>query len=202
MRPGALPGSPAGRGAVYDSRPAHKEHRMASGNRRHLEFFGPDLIRTPPLSGSPPVAAIQIAAGIAQLRTPLLRDDAGIAAHADFIRSLAERLLPDYAVNVRMDAGEKVGDEIAVAIHVDAPENALLHCWLADERGGLVTATPPTSVSWTGGTLLREIAGDVHFEILVPDNGVVTATVEASAATYYLAATRLGRVYWSTALEF
>ena len=66
------------------------------------------------MSGSPPVAAVQVATALAQLRVPLLRSDSQIESHAEFIRTLADRLFPDYAADIRMD----VGDESAVTLIV------------------------------------------------------------------------------------
>ena len=80
---------------------------MASRERRHVEFFGPDLARGPVLSGSPPVAAVQIATALAQLRVPLSRSDTAIESHAEFIRTLADKLFPDYAASIRMDVGHE-----------------------------------------------------------------------------------------------
>ena len=62
-----------------------------SRERRHIEFFGPDLARGPVLSGSPPVAAVQVATQLAQLRAPILRSDTEVEDHAEFIRTLADR---------------------------------------------------------------------------------------------------------------
>jgi len=173
------------------------------GNRRHLEFFGPDLLRAPALSGSPPVAAVQIASAIAQLRAPLSRDDAAIQEHADFIRTLAEKLFPDYAVAVRLDVSNEVANRIDTTIRVDSANYSLLHCWLADAKGGGLTGTPPDAVTFSGATVLQTFTSNRHYLILTPLNNVVTASVTyAGAATWYWAVARFGRVYYSSALSF
>jgi hypothetical protein len=176
---------------------------MASTNRRHLEFFGPDLLRSPALSGSPPVAAVQIAAGLAQLRVPLLRDDTQIEAHVDFIRALADRLLPDYAVAVRTSVSLEASNQIKTTFTIDGGEYSLLHAWLADSRGGLPTANLPTTVSFTAGTIVQTIADRAHYLLLVPETGVIEATItETGDETWYWALSRFGRVYYSDQVNF
>ncbi|RMF85925.1 MAG: hypothetical protein D6744_00530 [Planctomycetota bacterium] len=172
-------------------------------NRRHLEFFGPDLLRAPALSGSPPVAAVQIAAAIAQLRAPLSRADSDIEAHADFIRTLAEKLFPDYSVAVKMDVGDEVSNNIDTTIRVDNSDYSLLHCWLADGVGGAPTATAPTSVTWPTGSVVQTLAANKHFLVVTPKTGVLTVTVNnAGAGSYYWAVARFGKVYYSNQLSF
>lgn len=176
---------------------------MTQSNRRQLEFFGPDLIRAPVLSGSPPVAAVQIASAIAQLRAPLARDDTKIQEHADFIRSLADKLFPDFAVDVRTDVGSEVTNQVDTTIRVESSNYSLLHCWLTDSIGGGLTLTAPDSVTFTGGAVVETITIKKHFLIVAPTNGVVTASVTYSAAqTWRWAVSRLGRVYYSNQLSF
>jgi len=174
-----------------------------SRERRHAEFFGPDLARGPVLSGSPEVAAVQVATALAQLRTPLLRSDTELEAHAEFIRSLADKLFPDYAVDIRMDVGDEVSNTIDTQIRVEARTYTLLHCWLADSRGGGETGFAPDTVTWNTGTVLQTISDRKQYLILTPSTGVVSATVGYSGAGgWYWAAARHGRVYYSTRLEF
>ena len=99
--------------------------------RRHMELFGPDLSRGPFTSNSPTVAAVQIATLLAQLRVPLLRSDTEIEAHADFIRSLADRLMPDAAQAIHLAVGPEISNDIFTTIREDSSERSLLHCWLS-----------------------------------------------------------------------
>jgi hypothetical protein len=170
---------------------------------RHVEFFGPDFARGPVLSGSPPVAAVQVATQLAQLRVPLLRDDDAIETHAEFIRSLADKLFPDYAAGIKLDVGSEVSDEILTQIRVDTGNYTLLRLWLADSKGGGVTATSPTSVTFNSGAVLQTVASNKHYLVIAPSTGVVSATVEYNGdQTWYWAAARQGRAYYSSALNF
>lgn len=176
---------------------------MPSSSQHPLQFFGPDLSRGPFTSASPPVAAIQLATAIAQLRAPLLRSDAEIQAHADFIRGLADRLFPDFAEQIQIDVGDEASDRIATSFRVNAGNYSLLHCWLADAHGGGETALAPTAVTWASGTLLQTITAGKRFLVVAPTNGVLTANVDHSGdRTWYWAVARHGRVYYSTSLNF
>lgn len=170
---------------------------------RHVEFFGPDLARGPVLSGSPPVAAVQIATQLAQLRVPLSRDDSVIESHAEFIRSLADKLFPDYAAGIRFDVGEEVSDEIVTQIRVDSSNYTLLRLWLADSKGGGVSATTPSNVTFNSGVVLQTITSKKHYLVIAPTTGIVSATVDYNGdQTWYWAAAQQGRAYYSTALNF
>lgn len=173
-------------------------------NRRHTEFFGPDLGRGPFSSNSPPVAAVQIAVAIAQMRTPLLRTDAELESHADFIRALADRLFPDIATNVRFVVGTDVSDSISTQIFDDSGQYSLLHCWLADAKGGGETILAPDSVTWGPETVVLEtITAKKRFLIVTPASGVSTVTVSyTSDQEWYWAASRGGRVFYSSQLDF
>lgn len=174
-----------------------------SRERRHLEFFGPDLARGPVLSGSPPVAAVQIATALAQLRVPLSRSDSDIEDHVEFIRTLADKLFPDYAVDIRMDVGDESADTIDTQIRVETKTYTLLRCWLADAKGGGETSLAPTSVTWNSGTVLQTVTTKKQYLILTPTTGVVSVSVNYSGdRTWYWAAARHGRVYYSSALDF
>lgn len=176
---------------------------MPGTNRRHQEWFGPDLLRSPALSGSPEVAGVQVASAIAQLRAPLLRDDAQIEQHADFIRGLADRLFPDYAAQITMQVGDEVANTIETTIRVATGSPSLLHCWLADAIGGGLTSTPADTVAFSGGAVLQTVATGRHYVIVAPASGVVVASVtHASAQSWRWAVARHGRVLYSTALGF
>lgn len=174
-----------------------------SRERRHVEWFGPDLARGPVLSGSPPVAAVQIATALAQLRVPLSRADSEIEDHAEFIRSLADKLFPDYAAGIRMDVGDESSNTISTQIRIDTGTYTLLRCWLADAKGGGETSTTPTSVTWNNGTVLQTITANKQYLILMPTTGVVSVNVNYSGDhSWYWAAARHGRVYYSSVLDF
>jgi arylamine N-acetyltransferase len=171
--------------------------------RRHVEWFGPDLARGPVLSGSPPVAAVQIATALAQLRVPLSRADSEIEDHAEFIRSLADKLFPDYAADIRMDVGDESANTIDTLIRVESSTYSLLHCWLADSKGGGETTTAPTGVTWKSGTIVQTVTANKQYVIVTPTTGVVSVSVAYSGdRTWYWAAARHGRVYYSSALDF
>jgi hypothetical protein len=173
------------------------------GERRHVEWFGPDLARGPVLSGSPPVAAVQIATALAQLRVPLSRADSEIEDHAEFIRSLADKLFPDYAADIRIDVGDESANTIDTLIRVESSTYTLLHCWLADSKGGGVTSVAPAGVSWNSGTVLQTVTENRQYLILTPVTGVVSASVEYGGEhSWYWAVARHGRVYYSPVLGF
>jgi len=168
-----------------------------------MQFFGPDLSRGPFTTNHAPVAAVQLATAIAQLRAPLLRSDAEILDHADFIRSLADRLFPDTAEAIRIDVGDESSDTIETSIRQDSGTYALLHCWLADAHGGGETATAPDAVTWPAGSVLQTVTADKRFLVIVPAGGVLTVEVEYSGdRTWYWAVARHGRVFYSTGLNF
>ncbi len=168
-----------------------------------LEFFGPELSKGPFTSNSPPVAAVQMATALAQLRAPLSRADADIQGHADFIRGLADRLMPDFAASVRLDVNAEVSDTIETTIRAENGDYSLMHCWLADTAGGGETAVAPDSVSWSGGVVLQEITVRKRYLIITPTTGIATATVGYSGnRTWYWGAMRSGRVFYSAAVDF
>lgn len=173
--------------------------------RRHTEFFGPDWSRAPVLSGLPGVAAIQVASALAQLRAPLLRGDTDVESHADFIRSLADRLFPDVASSLKLSVGIESADKITTQIKEDSAQHSLLQCWLADAVGGAETTTAPNAgVTWEpGATVLETITANKRYLVLTPTTGVINATVNhVGARTWYWAAVRQGRVVYSSAMNF
>ena len=168
-----------------------------------LDFFGPLLARGPFISNSPPVAAVQLATLLAQLRAPLLRADADIESHADFIRALADRLMPDFAAAIELDVLPEAADAIATSIRTDINQVSLLHCWLADSSGGGETALAPDSVTWTTGVVLQEITAKKRYLVLTPGTGQAAASVGyAGNRTWYWGVMRHGRVFYSSALDF
>lgn len=171
--------------------------------RRHLEFFGPDLGRGPVLSGAAPVAAVQIAAALAQVRSPLLRSDSELTEHASFIRTLADILFPDDATMIQVEAAPESNDVIDTVIRTPVGSNHLLYCWLADTVGGGETALAPDEVDWLQGTVLQTITADKRYLVIAPTTGLTNVRVTYSSdRTWYWAVTRLGRVYYSNALNF
>ena len=172
-------------------------------NRRHTEFFGPDLARGPVLSGHPQTAAVQLATALGQLRAPLLRDDDALRDHATFIRELADRLFPDWAALIQIDVGPLTAGTITTTIRTPNGEHSLLDCWLADANGGGLTAVAPTSVVWSVGTVVQEVVTRKQYRILTPDTGFATAIVTyASTKNWRWAVARAGRVYYSSTLVF
>ena len=174
-----------------------------SKERRHVEWFGPDLARGPVLSGSPAVAAVQVATALAQLRVPLSRSDSDIEGHAEFIRTLADKLFPDYAADIRFDVAPEISNNIVTQIRVETSSYTLLRCWLADSHGGGETVLAAPTVTWNSGTILQTVTANKQFVVLLPATGVVSVTVSHSGDhTWYWAAARQGRVYYSSALDF
>ncbi|MBI5863451.1 MAG: hypothetical protein HZB38_02850 [Planctomycetes bacterium] len=171
--------------------------------RRHTEFFGPDLGRGPFSASSPAVAAVQIATAVAQLRTPLSRADADVLAHGEFIRALADRLFPDFAAQIRIDVGPESADAIECTIRDDSGVNSLLHVWLADAKGGGETATAPGGVTWSGAAVLETVTALKRYLVVTPTNGVATLNISYTGdRTWYLAVSRQGRVFFSSAINF
>lgn len=176
---------------------------MPSETRRHFEPFGPDWSRGPFTSNSPPVAAVQMAAQLAQLRAPITRADADILSHAEFIRSLADRLLPDFAQQVGIAVGPEIADEITSTIRDESGEVSLLRCWLADNVGGGETPTAPDAVDWGSAVVLQTITADRHYLVIAPSSGVISPKVSyAGNRTWRWAVQRSGRVYYSPPLDF
>ncbi|MCA9245179.1 MAG: hypothetical protein KDA32_14565 [Phycisphaerales bacterium] len=172
-------------------------------NRRHTEFFGPDLGRGPFSSNNAAVASVQIATALAQLHTPLLRDTTEILDHASFIRSLADTLFPDQASAIRFNVGDEDSDAIEVTIYDDSRQYSLLHVWLADDTGKGETVTTPSEVTWPGGAILETITLRKRYFIISPNTGVVSVTIKYTGAhDYRLAVARNGRIYYSPLIRF
>jgi len=172
-------------------------------NRRHIEFFGPDLGRGPFAAHRIETAVIQIAAALAQVRAPLTRSDSDLQSHADFIRNLADRLAPDWASQITLDVGDESSDAIQTSIRTAVGTYSLLHCWLTDDPGGAETATAPDSVTWNSGTVLETVTANKRYWIITPATGVADVTVDyVGNNTWYWAVARYGRVYYSSSLNF
>ena len=172
-------------------------------NGRHVEFFGPDLGRGPFSSQRIETSALQIAAALAQVRAPLTRSDEDLRSHADFIRELADRLAPDWAVQLSFGVGAEINHTIQTSIAAPSGTYSLLDCWLADSAGGGVSATAPTTVTFNAGIVLETISANKRFLVLTPATGVVDVTVSyGSAKSWYWAVTRNARVYYSPRLYF
>ncbi len=172
-------------------------------DRRHIEFFGPDYARGPVLSGSPQVAAVQIATQLAQMRVPLLRSDSDIESHAQFIRDLADRLFPDQASDISIAAADENANVVSTQIQVNTGKYTLLHCWLADSVGGGESIATPASVNFVAGTVLQTVTTNKHFLVLTPSTGTINVDVSyVGSRTWYWAVAMHGRVYYSNALQF
>lgn len=170
---------------------------------QRLQFFGPELNRGPFTPHRLETAAVQIATALAQLRAPLGRSESELLAHADLIRTLADRLAPDYAAQVMLDVGNEVFDSVTTTIRTGLGTYSLLRCWLADSVGGGETTSPPTSVTWGGGAVvLQTITANRHYLVLTPTTGVATAAVNFSGArTWYWGVSRYARVFYSSQVK-
>jgi hypothetical protein len=176
---------------------------MPGTSDRHVEFFGPDFARGPFVPARLDVAALQIAAQLAQLRTPLLRSDAEIDAHADYIHALAQRLAPDQFSSVHASVGDEISDSITTSFRVLYSTYSLLEVWLADGPGAGVTGTAPTSVTWSNGVVVQEIVTRRHYRVLTTGAGVATVTVSyPSPRVWFWACSRGSRVFYSSQLYF
>lgn len=170
---------------------------------RHTEFFGPDLGRGPFSPHRIETAAVAIATALAQPCAPLTRDQQDLYDHADFIRELADHLVPDWAAQIATTVGDESSNNIQTIIRVATGTYSLLDCWLADSVGGGITGSTPTSVTFNTGTVLETIVANKRFLILAPATGVVTVTVNYGGdRTWYWAVSRHARVYYSSSLNF
>ncbi len=172
------------------------------GNRRHLEWFGPDLLRAPALSGIAPVAAVQIATALAQLRAPLRRDDSAIEEHADFIRRLAEVLFPDHASAFTLSVNPRLGRTIETHVLPPRGTTTLAHAWLADEDGAPPSSSTPDEIEFLEGHVVHSPSPGL-FLMLAPESGLVRIRVRSTtSATWRWAVSAGGRAYYSQQLVF
>jgi hypothetical protein len=172
-------------------------------NDRHTEFFGPDLGRGPFSSQRIETSALQIATALAQLRAPVSRADDDLRAHVDFIRELADRLAPDWAATVTLAVGTVQNFEVRTEITAPIGTYSLLDLWLADNAGGGLTTTAPDAVSFAAGTVLQTVVDRKRWLVLTSPSGHIDVTVQSFITrTWYWAATRLGRVYYSSRVFF
>ena len=176
---------------------------MSDFGARHMELFGPDFARGPFASSRPEIAALQIATQLAQLRAPLLRSDAEIGAHAEFIQSLADKLMPDFASALKFDVGGEVLNAVSTTFRTNINNYSLLEVWLADDVGGGLTTLTPTTITWNTGVVLAELTVRKHYLIITSNTGIASATVSYSAArTWYWGVARMGRAYYSSSVFF
>jgi hypothetical protein len=172
-------------------------------NERQTEFFGPDLGRGPFSSQRIETSALQIATALAQLRAPLTRGDDELRAHADFIRELSDRLCPDWAAALTFSVAAVTDYRVRTQITVPTGTYNLLEIWLADSAGGALTSVEPYMVDVTGGTILETRVNKKHWLVLTSTTGFVELTIEHyTQQNWYWAATRLGRVYYSSRVYF
>lgn len=169
---------------------------------RHTEFFGPDFARGPFGSSNLQVTAMQIATAIAQLRAPVDRSADAITAHADYVRSLAERLVPEMAtfVSTSITAG---AFGLTTTFRANYPSRVLLRVWLADSEGGGETNNAPDYVDWVSGTVLEEVTPKKQYVITTDNAGVAAVTIDnAAAATWYWGVVRSAAVFYAGPLTF
>lgn len=168
-----------------------------------LEMLGPETGRGPFSSQDPVASAMQLATMIAQMRVPQSRLDADIQAHVDFIRDLADRLCPDFAVQLRFAVGAEVADTVYVSLIAPTGEYSLIDLWLSDAVGGGVTGTTAAAVTFNIGTVIETVVDKKHYRVLTSSIGVVGFTISyTSAKNWYIAATRQGRVWYSGQVHF
>ncbi len=172
-------------------------------NGRHTEFFGPDLARGPFPPHRIETAALQIATAIAQLRAPLTRSDADLLAHGDFIRELADHLVPDWAVQIATDVGNESGNAVITSIRAPTGTYSVLDCWLSDSVGGGLTVTAASTVVFNGATILETIVANKRYLVITSSTGSFEVTVTyAGTKSWYWAISRFARVYYSSSLSF
>lgn len=172
-------------------------------SERHTEFFGPDLGRGPFAAHRIETAIIQIATALAQPRAPLTRSDSDLQAHADFIRTLADRLAPDWASQITIDVGAENSDAIQTTVRTALGTQSLLQCWLADTGSDGETTTAPDSVTWNTGTVLETVTANKRYWIITPSTGIADVTVNFTGDhTWRWAVARYGRVFYSSSLNF
>jgi hypothetical protein len=176
---------------------------MPAGDRRHIEFFGPDLGRGPFASSQLNAAAVQIATALAQLRAPLLRSDTDILAHADFIRQLADRLAPTETGFLSAAVGSEASNVVSTNFRVAVPARTLVRLWLADFFGGGVSANSPTSIAYPVGTLVHSYTTDRHVLAMTDSSGQLTVNVTFTGTrTWYWAVGFRERVTYTDPLSF
>jgi hypothetical protein len=170
-------------------------------NGRHTEWFGPDFARGPFVSGNMETTAIQIATALAQLRAPVDRSATALETHADFIRSLAERIAPDMASYVSLGLVTEVG-KVTTTFRMNFPSRTLLRVWLADTVGGPETTLAPDTVTWNTGTVIEQITAKQHYLVATDNAGIASAVVENNfAATWFWGIARGSRVFYSAPLN-
>ena len=172
-------------------------------NQRHTELFGPDLGRGPFSSQRIETSALQIATALAQIRAPVTRADADLLAHGDFIRQLADRLAPDYAAYLAATVSGEVSNAIQTSLRTSLSTYSLLDCWLADAKGGGLTAYEPDAVAVSVGTLLETVVAKKRFLVITTQAGVTDLTVTYNGyRTWYWGVSRYGRVFYTDRLYF
>jgi hypothetical protein len=176
---------------------------MPGGNRRHTEFFGPDLARGPFSASQLDTAIVQIATALAQLRAPLLRSDDEIRSHADFIREVADKLAPDAAQFVSVSVGAEVGDLVSVSVRMAISGRSLLRVWLADSIGGGESGTAAGFFVWNSGAPLQIVTANKQYVALTDSAGVLNFTIGHSGSkTWFLGVARQGRAFYSAPIVF
>lgn len=170
--------------------------------QRHTEFFGADLARGPFAASNRGTAVLQLATALAQLRTPLARDDTALLDHAEFIRTLAERLAPAEATFIGVDT--VLGDlGWTTTFRANVPTRTLLRIWLADSLGGGPTTAPPDTLTWVTGGVLQTLTPRAHYDIVTDGNGIATARIDTlSSPDYFWAVARGARVFYEGPVSF
>ena len=171
-------------------------------SQRHTEFFGPDLARGPFSASALETAVVQIATALAQLRAPLARDDNTILAHADFIRTLADRLAPTVATAVHVDISDAAGLK-TVTFRASTAARTLLRMWLADTNGGGQTNMGADSFTWLSGSVVDVVAPEKQYVFATDASGTAVVQIgEGGLARWYIGVARGSAVTYAGPLQF
>ncbi|MBN2445407.1 MAG: hypothetical protein JXO22_01680 [Phycisphaerae bacterium] len=171
-------------------------------NDRHTEFFGADLARGPFSASYLETSIVQIATALAQLRTPVERDDNALLSHADFIRTLADRLAPDVSDYVSASTTDgPVG--CITTFRANATTRTLLRVWLADSYGDGPSSTGADTVVWLSGLVVQEIDYNGHYVIMTDSTGIASVLLDhGSSASFYWGVARGSRVFFAGPVSF
>lgn len=148
---------------------------------------------------------------------PITKDRLNQTASPTVVVPLNEDYIPKAVISV----GDESSDTIAITVQVSSfQSNAVsahfkLRCWLSDTQYGARTSTAPDdAVSWTIGTMLRDLSwqGDtfadstltnVDWEVITSSSGVAVLSIKNTTAnTWYLNVELDGRIWASAAIAF
>jgi len=143
--------------------------------------------------------------------SPKINEDVAVTATATEINGLADTI--GY---LTFSVGTQTTNDIAVGVTVKdfagttIAGNYLIRLWLSDTAGGAPTSTAPdgggtAANGWitSDGTEMKEITGEIYYEILTGADGDVTITFndDDTANDWYLCGEINGRVYASAVIS-